>query len=179
MTILLVYHTAATGGVGSYLLNLAVQFADRGHRVLAAVPEGKLVSKFEERGIVCRRVRIKDWRLLQSSRELAAIIRDERVEAVHAHDHSAGAAAWLAAHRTATPYLLTIHCRRPFWQRFVVFYWSPRVVAMSRALRDQLVHRMGLPARRVVEAFVGIDANRFTHSPAESHTLSDLGLVGN
>jgi glycosyltransferase involved in cell wall biosynthesis len=178
MTILLVYHSAATGGVGSYLLNLSTRLADRGHRVLAAVPDGELVTRFERLGIACRGVRIKDWRLLRSSRELEAIIRKERVEAVHAHDHSAGAAAWLAARRTATPYLLTIHCRRPLWQRFIVFYWSPRVIAMSRALCDQLVHRMGLPAGRVIETFVGIDVDRFTDAPAESHTLSDLGLVG-
>jgi glycosyltransferase involved in cell wall biosynthesis len=178
MTILFIYHAAATGGVGSYLLNLGSALTKRGHRVLAAVPDGDLASRLEHRGLACHRVRIEDWRLPRAARELDAIVRREGVQIVHAHDHSAGAAAFLAARRSATPYLLTIHCRRPFWQRFVVFYWSPRVITVSPSLRDHLIHCMGLQAERVVDTAVGIDVERFSDAPVSPDVLSAVGLAG-
>lgn len=176
MTILQVYHTVATGGVGSYLLNLCTQLAGRGHRVMLAAPDGELTHVFRRAGIECHHVRIADWRLPAARRELARLIRDEQVEMVNAHDYSAGAPTFLAARATAVPYLLTIHCHRPAWQRFIVFYWSPTVLAMSPSVRAALIHRLGLPSDRVVESFNGVDTVRFSPGQASASLAEEFGV---
>lgn len=162
MTILHVYHAAGVGGVASYLCHLTAQLIQRGHRLVYAGPGGPLTAKLERAGVKCRFVAIKDWRLLQTRRELAAIIRQESVELVCAHDYSAGAAACLATRCAGVPYLLTVHCIRPFWQRFVTFYWSDPVLTVSAGLRDHLVRTQKLPAERVLETVNGIDADYFS-----------------
>jgi glycosyltransferase involved in cell wall biosynthesis len=175
-TILQVYHTLAVGGVASYLLNLSVELQRRGHRVVVAAPPGELTPQFERRGVRCVPVRISDWHLLRARRELSEVIRREGADLVHAHDYSAGAAAFLGARRTGTPYLLSIHCPRPRWQRLVVFYWSPKVVAMSPELRDHLTRDLGLPSGRVLESFVGVDVEHFAPGPPPDGLIDALGL---
>lgn len=176
MTLLQVYHTLSVGGVGNYLLNLCSQLLRRGHRVLLAGPDGELMPQFEKAGVRCFRMPIRDWCLFRPGRGLAEIIRQEAVEAVHAHDHAAGPAAWLAARRTGTPYLLTIHCRRPSWQRLVMFYGSPKVAAVSPSLRNHLIRQLGLAPGRVVETVVGVDTSRFMPGTVSSALADELAL---
>ena len=164
------------GGVGSYLLNLCSELVGRGHRVLLAGPEGELTPKFRRRGVDCRPVSIKDWRLLQARQELASLIQEEGVEVVNAHDYSAGAASFLATRKTTTPYLLTIHCRRPAWQRFVVFYWSTKVLTASESLRASLIHELGLAPERVIRTLIGIDTARFAPAPMDASLLAGLRM---
>ena len=175
-TILQVFHTMKVGGVGSYLLNLCSELVGRGHRVLLAGPEGELTPKFRRRGVDCRPVSIKDWRLLQARQELASLIQEEGVEVVNAHDYSAGAASFLATRKTTTPYLLTIHCRRPAWQRFVVFYWSTKVLTASESLRASLIHELGLAPERVIRTLIGIDTARFAPAPMDASLLAGLRM---
>jgi glycosyltransferase involved in cell wall biosynthesis len=175
-TILQVYHTQSIGGVSSYLLNLSAGLIRRGYRVLLAAPPGPLTPQFERVGVHWLPMRISDWRLLRSRRELTEMIEREGVDLVNAHDYSAGAAAFLAARQTQTPYVLSVHCVRPWWQRWVVFYWSARVVTVSRALRDHLIIRMRLPPDRVIESFVGIDVERFAPGSASPSLYAELGL---
>jgi glycosyltransferase involved in cell wall biosynthesis len=176
MVILQVYHTLGLGGVGNYLLRLCAQLVDHGHRVLLAGPDGEMMPKFEEAGISCFRMPIRDWRLWRRGRNLADIIRREKVHVLNAHDHAAGPAAWLAARRTGTPYLLTIHCRRPFWQRLAMFYWSPKVAAVSPGLREHLIREFGLSPERVVETITGVDVDRFRPGPASDVLAAELGI---
>jgi glycosyltransferase involved in cell wall biosynthesis len=176
MTTLQVYHTLAVGGVASYLLNLGARLVARGHRVLVAAPPGELAPKLAPSGIIWYPVRISDWRLLQARRQLASLIRDEGVDLICGHDYTAGAAAYLAARRAAVPYLLTVHCRRPAWQRLVVFYWSQPVVTVSPGLRQSLIRELGLAPGRVVESFVGVDPVRFASRPAAPRLAAELGI---
>src|SRR5262244_2230977 len=150
MTILQVFHKMGVSGVGSYLLNLCAELVRRGHRVLLAGPEGELTPSFRHIGVDCRAVAINEWRLLRARRDLARLIDAEDVDVVHAHDYSAGAAAFLASRKATVPYLLTIHFRRPAWQRFLVFYWSERVLTVSDSLRASLIHELRLAPDRVI-----------------------------
>jgi glycosyltransferase involved in cell wall biosynthesis len=171
-----VYHTTALGGVGSYLVNLSGRLIARGHRVVVAAPPGELTPKLAATGITWCKIRISDWHLLRARRQLASIIRQENVDIVCGHDYSAGAAAYLAARKTAVPYLLTVHCRRPVWQRLIVFYWSPKVVTVSPSLRESLIRQLGLPPERVIESYVGVDPARFRPGPVNRLLTEELGV---
>jgi glycosyltransferase involved in cell wall biosynthesis len=166
----------ALGGVGSYLLNLSGRLIARGHRVVVAAPPGELAPKLAASGVTWCKVRISDWHLLRARRELASIIRRENVDLVCGHDYSAGAAAYLAARTTAVPYLLTVHCRRPVWQRLIVFYWSPKVVTVSSSLRESLIRQLGLAPERVIESFVGVDPARFRPESVNPLLTEELGV---
>jgi glycosyltransferase involved in cell wall biosynthesis len=166
----------ALGGVGSYLLNLSGRLVARGHRVVVAAPPGELTPRLAAAGITWCKVRISDWHLLRARRELASVIELENVDLVCGHDYSAGAAAYLAARKAAVPYLLTVHCRRPAWQRFLVFYWSPKVVTVSCSLRESLTRQLGLPPERVIESYVGVDPVRFQPGAVNPLLLKELGM---
>ncbi|HOS42232.1 MAG TPA: glycosyltransferase, partial [Armatimonadota bacterium] len=83
---------------------------------------------------------------------------------------------YLAGRRTGVPFLLSVHGTRRAYQRWLVFYWSPRVLVVSARGRDNLVRDMGLAPERVIESFIGVDVRRFAPGPPDPAVLAELGL---
>jgi glycosyltransferase involved in cell wall biosynthesis len=117
-------------------------------------------------------------------RRLRALVRERRIDIVHAHDYKTDLLALALARAEKVVPLTTVHGWTGHTRREQVYYWAdkrliaryPRVVAVSSEIRDELV-RTGTPADRITVILNGIDPAAFTRDPArEPEARALLGL---
>jgi glycosyltransferase involved in cell wall biosynthesis len=117
-------------------------------------------------------------------RQLRALVRERRIDIVHAHDYKTDLLALALARAERVVALTTVHGWTGHTRREQVYYWAdkrliaryPRVVAVSSQIRDELV-RTGTPADRVTVILNGIDPAAFTRDrAAEPAARARLGL---
>jgi len=106
-------------------------------------------------------------------RSLKEIVRDRRIQVVHAHDYKTNALAWMLSKRLGVKIMSTAHGYTGE-SRKERFYYAidkrvlarfPRVIAVSEELRDELV-RKGSRPERVTTILNAIDPDRFRYDPA-------------
>ena len=117
---------------------------------------------------------------------LLALVRDRRIDIIHAHDYKTDFLALLAARQTGTIPLATAHgwtghSARERWlyypmdKRLLARF--PHVVAVSSEIRSQL-ERNGLPRERSTVVLNGIDPDMWRHSPdRRSEVRTALGFA--
>jgi hypothetical protein len=104
---------------------------------------------------------------------LLRIVRDRRIDVVHAHDYKTDLLALALARRTGIVPLATVHnwCGRSLRER--LFYYPadkrlmrffPLVIAVSTPIRNELL-RLGVPPSRIRMLVNGVDVAAFTRDP--------------
>jgi glycosyltransferase involved in cell wall biosynthesis len=124
-----------------------------------------------------------DW---DCSRRLAAQLRRQRVDLIHAHQYTPFFYAATARLLYRRPSLLfTEHGRHypdyPRRKRMVanrlLLERRDRVVGVGRAVRRALIENEGIPGKSIRVIYNGIDTDRFVPSPVERYQVRrDLGL---
>lgn len=176
MKILHLLKTLTMGGSFTYMVKLSAGLIARGHEIVVAAGDELSKPVLDEIGAKCYRVKMSDLSFLGASGQLAEIIRAEGVDVINAHHWTAGAAGYLAGKKTGTPFLLSVHGTRAAWQRFLVFYWSPKVLVVSAHGRDNLVRDLRLPPERIIESFIGVDVSRFAPGAPDPALLAEVGV---
>ena len=117
---------------------------------------------------------------------LVTLVRERRIDIIHAHDYKTDLLALLAARRTGTIPLATAHgwtghSARERWlyypldKRLLARF--PHVVAVSSEIRSQL-ERNGLPRERSTVVLNGIDPDTWRHNPDRRREVrAALGLA--
>ena len=190
----LVMHVAETvgwAGGEAYLLKLAGTLDRRRFRLGVVVPEpGPLVTRLNALGVPTYEVPLTR-RLVSAAalRALARVFRRERPAIVQSHGARSNVYTRLAARLTGVPVVLsTVHnslfdygvgaLRRRLYV-FAERLTSPlayRIVAVSRAVARDLVHRYGIRADRIVTIWNGIDAVAFAPRRPRASVLEELGI---
>lgn len=176
----------ALGGMRRHLLTLVSGLLATGVQVEAAGPAREpLLGELAVLG--CR---VHDVPLSASLRpaedavaaaRLAALLRRGRYDLVHVHGFKASLPGRLAAALVGTPVVYTVHNfvfeagggakRRAYlWAERLLTPVTTHYIAVSRALRDDLVSRVRLDPRRVSVIYGGIPP----HSPAAPEALAAL-----
>jgi glycosyltransferase involved in cell wall biosynthesis len=116
------------------------------------------------------------------AREFAALVRRERVTAIHAHEFTANAYGSLMGQLLRVPVVATVHGKSYFADRIkrrMAYRYVSRVsrmVAVSEDLRDFIVRRAGVAERRVSVIYNGVDPWR-PPAPAQAAAIrTELGL---
>ena len=116
---------------------------------------------------------------------LRAIVRDRKIQIVHAHDYKTNLLAWLVAKREPVIALSTVHgwFGREMWRERL--YYSvdkrvlarfPCVIAVSHTLKNELV-AAGCRADRITMVPNGIDHRLFARAPGTREALRrSLGI---
>ena len=164
------------GGVERYVVGLSAALQERGHRCIIVSKGGELLPQAEAAGVRHIPLAIHGPRGFSALPKLARIIENEHVDLLNAHNWTAGAVGNLAARLAQIPYVFTVHGARDPFQRFFVYYWGPKVVAMSAASRDQLINGFHLPPERVALSLIGVDTDRFKPQAPASAVMDNLGL---
>lgn len=102
----------STGGVGVHVLDLAREFAQRGHDVVVAgPPQTEELFRFTEYGAQFRPVQISAAPSPVNDMRAVVALRHalDGADVVHAHGVRAGALTGLALLRTNTPSVVTLH----------------------------------------------------------------------
>lgn len=101
--------------------------------------------------------------------KLRRIVRERKIDIVHAHDYKTDLLAWLLSKLEAITPLSTVHGWTGHTPREVRFYYPfdkwilsffPKLIAVSTDIRDELV-RFGAEASRISTVLNGIDADAF------------------
>ncbi len=187
-TICHVLHSLHVGGAEVLAAQLARKFSADFRVVFACLDDlGSLGETLRREGFavhVLGRKEGLDWRC---ARRLAAILRQERVDVIHAHQYTPFFYALLGRWgRRSLPILFTEHGRHyPDRRRLkrvianrLLLRGHDRVIGVGEAVRQALIANEGLPGNRVGVIYNGIDPARFQDGGHDRPAVRrELGLA--
>lgn len=172
------------GGIANYVVSLTKALKAKGAISFVASSGGDLVGELEKNGTCHRRLDILtkselSLKVLKSIFALVRIVRQERIDVIHAHTRVSQVAAFFASRITGVPYVTTCHGYFKVRLRKVFDTWGDKVIAISEAVAAHLEDDLGVKSQRVAVIYSGVDADRFSkdYSSGEIQSLKDsLGL---
>ncbi len=174
-------HTLRVGGAEVLAARTARQLRDHYAFAFFCLDElGTLGKRLREEGFAVHVLARKpglDWRCMH---RLAGLLREERVDVLHAHQYTPffyGISARLLCRRP--PVLLTEHGRHypdyPRRKRMLanrlLLERRDRVVAVGGAVREALIRNEGFAGPRVRVIYNGVDLSPFLHPPEDRQGL--------
>jgi glycosyltransferase involved in cell wall biosynthesis len=180
MKILLLTTHLNTGGISTYVVNLARYLKGAGQYVTVASSGGSLTGKLEKEGIahVTLDIRtksefgIKVWKALP---ELKRIVTEGDYDLVHAQTRVSQVLAALVQRSTGVPFISTCH---GFFKsgrigRRLFPCWGEKVIAISKSVGAHLVEDFGVPEERIRMIYNGIELDKYK-SPEAVTEKADL-----
>ncbi len=166
------------GGITKYILNLAKALRHQDVDVLVASSGGDLQCELVKSGIQHKSLNIKTKfefgpKAISSGFMIARIVREEKIDLIHAHTRVAQVASAIASVATGVPYVTTCHGYFKKGSRSFVDTWGSKVIAISDAVGRHLKDDLGVSEPRIKLIYSGVDAEQFSriYSPEE---ISDI-----
>jgi glycosyltransferase involved in cell wall biosynthesis len=183
--VLQVLPSLGTGGVERTTVEMTQAVALAGGIPLVASAGGPLVAAVERAGgrhfamALATKNPAKIWR---NAGRLAALIRAEGVDIVHARSRAPAWSAWLAARRTGAHFVTTYHGAYgedlPLKRRYnAVMAQGEIVIAASRFMAGLVAERHGVPAERIRVIGRGIDPTVFDPDAVIGDRLARLSAA--
>lgn len=169
-TILQVLPALGTGGVERGTVEITQAIAAAGWRALVASDGGPRVAQVERAGgrnFLLPLETKNPFTILRNAGRLAALIRAENVDIIHARSRAPAWSAWLAARRTGTKFVTTYHGAYsedfPLKRHYnTIMARGDRVIAISRYIADLIGQRhLGVRADRIRVIPRGVDIAAF------------------
>jgi glycosyltransferase involved in cell wall biosynthesis len=168
-TVLQVLPALDSGGVERGTIEITEALTAAGCRALVTSQGGRLVPAVERAGgrHITLPLRTKTpWGILRNAGSLAALIREESVDLVHARSRAPAWSAWIACRRTGVPFVTTYHGAysegTPGKRRYnSVMARGVRVIAASAFIADLLRRQHGVTEDRLRIIPRGIDPAAF------------------
>ncbi len=169
LTVLQVLPRLETGGVERGTVDVAAAIVAAGGRAIVASAGGRMEAELKRAGaehVAMPVDRKTPGRILHNAGRLAALIRREKVDIVHARSRAPAWSARMAARRTGIPFVTTFHGvygagfpLKKAWNR--VMASGDRTIAISGYVADHVVRRYRTPPERVVPIHRGVDLELF------------------
>ncbi len=167
MKILLLTSHLNFGGISVYTVSLAEGLKNKGEEVLVSSGGGDLVPQLEENGIKHIKIPIDTKseigpKVLLSAFKLHKILREEKIDLIHAQTRVTQVVASNINRFLNIPYVTTCHgFFKARGSRLIFPCWGSKVVAISEAVREHLVNQLKVPKEKVSLIYNGIDTNKF------------------
>ena len=151
------------GGISSYLVVLGAALARRGHRVSVASSGGQKTADLEAAGIRCFEFPIRTKselhpKLLLAVPALVSLVKNEKVDLLHAHTRVTQVLAHRVARRAGVPYVTTAHgFYKARWGRRLFPCWGERAVAVSELAADELEKTHGVAKEKITVVHNALD----------------------
>ena len=169
LTVLQVLPRLETGGVERGTVDVAAAIVAAGGRALVVSAGGRMEAELSRAGaehVAMRVDRKSPGHILRNASRLAALIRRERVDIVHARSRAPAWSARMAARRTGVPFVTTFHGvygtdlpLKKAWNR--VMAAGDRTIAISGHVADHVIRHYRTPPDRVVLIHRGVDLDLF------------------
>jgi glycosyltransferase involved in cell wall biosynthesis len=185
MRLLWLIDSLNVGGAESLVVPFATRAEDITVAYLRATGENLVEQELRRRGVRTVNLGARNLRDRAAFRRLVDLVRDERLELVHAHLSYSAIWSALLSRRTGIPSVVSLHASpaatksldpsfvnalkvemKDRLMRFVVNRWSRRVVMVSAALRD--TYARGFDREKVHVVHNGIEVERFRRDRAET-----------
>ena len=161
------------GGAEVHVLTLCRKLAQRGHHVTVVCPRGRaLTRELEDRGFDVWAPRTTGKVDPLTLVRLAARLRRDRADILHAHLSTASLIGSLAARLAGVPSIATVHGLN----RRITFMGAQRIIAVSHAVRRHLVAQ-GMPESRITVIHNGIELERYRQPPDAGPVRIRLALA--
>ena len=157
------------GGVERGTVEMAQAIMREGGGAIVASAGGRLVHQVERAGgrhVLLPLDTKNPWRIWRNAARLAAVIRAERVDIVHARSRAPAWSARWAARRAGVHFVTTYHA--PYGEDFpgkrrynAVMAAGEIVIAISHFIAGLIVARHGVPAERIRVVPRGVDPALF------------------
>jgi len=157
------------GGIGQYIVSLAKALKQRRIECLVASSGGELEAELVRMDIRHIDLDMKTKfefgpKVFRSSSQLARIIKEKKIDLVHAHTRVSQVASYLASRRAGVPYIATCHGYfNAKLSRRLFDTWGEKVVAISEAVGAHLEKDFNVNPARIEVIYNGIDLGRFTN----------------
>lgn len=170
------------GGVERGTVEIAEAIAGAGWTSLVASSGGPRVAALERAGarhVTLPLGRKMPWSIRANARRLAALIRAEGVDIVHARSRAPAWAAYLACRATGARLVTTWHGiyneDLPFKRRYnAVMARGELVIAISHYVADHLIARTGIDPARVRVIHRGVDPVLFDPAAIQPQRIEKL-----
>ena len=157
------------GGIGQYIVSLAKALKRKRVECFVASSGGELEAELIRMDI--RHIHLDmdtkfefGPKVFHSGHELIRIIKDKRIDLIHAHTRVSQVASYIASRRAGIPYVATCHGYfNAKLSRRLFDTWGEKVVAISEAVRAHLEKDFNVDPRRIEVIYNGIDLGRFSN----------------
>ncbi|WP_448204187.1 glycosyltransferase family 4 protein [Azospirillum sp. sgz302134] len=169
--VLQVLPNLVTGGAERGCIDVALALAQAGAVPLVASQGGPMVAELDRAGIrhITLPLASKNPLVIRkNARKLEAIIREQRVDIVHARSRAPAWSAWMACQRTGARFMTTFHAPYNFKSGMKRWYNSvmargERIIAISDYIRQHILENYEVDPARIRTIHRGIDS--FTFAP--------------
>jgi len=156
------------GGVEIGTVDMAKQLLLLGHQPIIMSSGGKLVDTLRKMGIVhyTLPVQKKSLRLFQTARDVAEIIRKDKIDIVHARSRIPALIAYLATRRTSACFITSCHGYYSHHLLSHVMGWGERVIVISHSIGRRMIDTFQVPPERVRLVHRGLDIHKYPFDTA-------------
>ena len=186
MRILLLTTHLRIGGIGVYTVTLANALQGMGHVVFVASSGGELEkglsSEIKKVRIPLGTKSIVSPMITASIYKLWGLIKEEKIEVMHAQTRVAQFTACMLTSMTKIPSVATWHgFYRPHFFRKILPCWGEITIAISRTVYEHLKNDFKRDERKIRLIFNGVDVSKFSrvYSEEEKNAIrKKYGLKG-
>jgi glycosyltransferase involved in cell wall biosynthesis len=179
MKILLLTTHLRMGGVPIYVVTLAAALKKLGHQVFVASSGGDLVKRLTANSIPHFKVDIDtsselNPKILPAAYHLFWFIKENSIEIIHTHTRLTQVLAKILSLITGVTHVSTCHgFFKPRIGRRLFGCWGRKIIAISDAVREDLVHTFHIEKSRIALINNGIDTEAFskTYSKNEKDAI--------
>ena len=165
MNILLVTMEMNIGGAETHILELALSLKAHGHKVYVVSSGGNFVPELEKGGVKHIYAPLKDKKpahMLESVKTIKRLIKEYKINVVHAHARIPGFICGIVCKRTHTHFVTTIHgIYKVNFILKLLTNWGEKTLAVSNDIRDHAINEYHLKPENIFETINGINTNRF------------------
>lgn len=172
LTILQILPALVSGGVERGTIEVATYLKSHGHNPLVASTGGRLVTELEAHSVphFTLPLRTKNpFNIWANAARLEKLIKEQKVDLIHARSRAPAWSALIAARRTGIPFVTTYHSTYKVSNPFKKLYASvmakgDRVIAISQFIFDTVRKAHDTPPERITLIHRGF--NRDAYNPA-------------
>ena len=184
MHILQILPMLEVGGVETGTIDLARELVKRGHKVTVVSGGGKMVKELAD--IDVRHIKLPVYKksfftALKMVGRLERIIKDGRVDIVHARSRVPAIIAFFATRRTDASFITTAHGYYSTHALSRVMAWGRFVIVSSSVIGRHMIEDFAVPRDRIRFIPRGVDLERFKFNPIDEtrqKTEYRIGVVG-
>ncbi|MEW5944782.1 MAG: glycosyltransferase [bacterium] len=159
--ILLTLPELNVGGVETHVLDLAGGLRSGGFQPLVVSFGGQLVEKLEMSRVDHIKLPVHSKSpatIFRMAAKMRKVIRENRVDMVHAHSRVPAWICYLATRGTSLPFLTTAHSTYSVHLGSRVMVWSDYTLAVSGYVRDHMIRNFGADPERIRVVHNGVSA---------------------
>ncbi len=172
-----------TGGIARYILTLSEALLSKGAEVAVASSGGGLEESLIKCRIPHRQLCINTKfefgpKAIMSGFKIARMVRNEKIDILHAHTRVSQVAAGVASIITGVPYVTTCHGYFKKRARGILDTWGLKVIAISDAVGKHLRDDLGVDSSRISLVYSGIDCPAFSRRYSSDEVAAIKKRVG-